>query len=166
MKLNFKDKFEIQITDLDRTLSGTYKKLTKAQEKELQSEFSEHTKKEKLIYDNQKQLNKMQGSFEIAKAKSRFDDISQDEQKKLLNDMEILLNNITNLDDETRGLQEELNDFDISDKIASYRLKRCLTVDEENKELLLLCIENVGSAIVYQTVIQAVEEGKQKDAKN
>lgn len=166
MKLNFTDKFEIDINNGENTLRGVYKRLTKKQEAELQEEFKEQTNKEKLVFNKTKELNKLRGKFEIARAESQFKDLSAEQEKKLLEDMKIFLNDINIIDEELTDLQDELNEYDLSERIAKHRIVKSVTLDEDNKELINLCIDAVGSAEVYQTIIKAVEEGKQKDSKN
>jgi len=168
MKLQFKDKFSIDINDDGTKLEGTYK-LTTKQEKEIKKEIKDAAQKEKNFNKKNTRLQRLQATLKIEQSKANI--VKEDEEDasvsfKRIERIEVLTNDIFKLTDELEGLAEELEDGEEElSTILRARLMIEKGVASEQTELLNQCIDAVGVYEVINTILEAVKEGKSKGAK-
>lgn len=185
MTLTFTDKFKLNINDDTTVLEGTYRPLTKAEQKQITAKYQHVIDVQKKINKKLQDSQKIQSKLEILMSRAKLDQVIKyheaiergeneedakvkfDDTKKsidYLNKLEKANNEIFKIRDEIADLAEDIDGADIEEKIAIDTLYAC--VKTEQQDLLNQCIETVGIQKVMKAIIEAVSEGKSKGTKN
>jgi hypothetical protein len=145
MKLSFADKFTIEIEDLDITITGQLKQLTKSQKEDINKKF----KKE---LDLVKKMNEAVEKINLLQIKEKINP----EDKELLEKMS---GAYIEIDD----LRSQVAKLEMAEKTSKYRFE--LSVTSENMEDLIKLCEDYGYSEIFSAITKAVDETKGNDIK-
>lgn len=166
-KLKFTDNFTIEVPLQDGTfdiIKGRLLPATKQFEKDLKLKYEDNTNEAKKLQKLNKKLIRL--NQEIDNLNQRAEYKAGDDKVALLETIQLKLNEAYVLSDEVEQLNETLQEFDPQEVRATEHINARVKCDEENQRKIDAVVGKYGYKIVFDTILEDIETGKQKQQKD
>ena len=168
MELKFNEKFTIEVPQegkdnyvIEGKLLKDTPKLKKAIEKKYKKRDDEARKNQKIQNVIRRNQQKAQN---IADRIALIDD--KKEKAELLKEQQALLDEAYKLSDEFVEKIEKAEDTDILEIVAKEHIDSRVIIKDEDKAMFESICNDYGYQLIWNTILQDIEEGKQKDKRS